>query len=122
MFIHYKLHSKCNLDHRNLTFYLVIHNNHGKSNFSLPVKDFDSIVFINRPGVPPVHGFPPSHFPPQAPVPTNPGNGRPPSSRSPTPEDHSSRSSTPEENRPSGNGGDNEKSSKDDRYKDRYRY
>jgi len=44
------------------------------------------------------------------------------SSRSPTPEDHSSRSSTPEENRPSGNGGENDKSSKDDRYKERYRY
>lgn len=70
-----------------------------------------------------MHGFPPGHFPPQAPAPNNTGNnGRPPSSRSPTPEDHSSRSSTPEENRPSGTGGDNEKSSKDDRYKERYRY
>ncbi len=72
--------------------------------------------------MPPVHGFPPGHFPPQAAVPSNTGNGRPPSSRSPTPEDHSSRSSTPEENRPSGNSGDNDKSSKDDRYKERYRY
>ncbi|CAF3128335.1 unnamed protein product [Rotaria sp. Silwood2] len=75
----------------------------------------------DKPGMPPVHSFPPGHFPPQAPVPTNTGNGRPPSSRSPTPEDHSPRSSTPEENRPSGNGGDTEKTSKDDRYKDRYR-
>ncbi|UJR14689.1 hypothetical protein I4U23_001682 [Adineta vaga] len=79
----------------------------------------------DKPGGPPVHGFPPGHFPPQASMPGNTGNGRPTSSRSPTPEDHSSRSSTPEENRPSGNGsgigGDNDKSSKDDRYKDRYR-
>lgn len=69
-----------------------------------------------------MHGFPPGgHYPPQAAAPSNTGNGRPPSSRSPTPEDHSSRSSTPEENRPSGTSGDNEKS-KDDRYKERYRY
>ncbi|CAF3981787.1 unnamed protein product, partial [Rotaria magnacalcarata] len=72
-------------------------------------------------GMPPVHGFPPGQFTPQPPVQGNAGNGRPPSSRSPTPEDHSPRSSTPEENRPSGNAGDNDKSSKDDRYKDRYR-
>lgn len=77
---------------------------------------------MHRPGMPPVHGFPPGHFPPQPPAPVNTGNGRPASSRSPTPEDHSPRSSTPEENRPSGNGDDNEKSSKDSRYKERYRY
>lgn len=77
---------------------------------------------VSRGGVTPVHGFPPGHFPPQAPVPGNSGNGRPVSSRSPTPEDHSSRSSTPEESRPSGTAGDADKSSKDDRYKDRYRF
>ena len=79
-------------------------------------------MYISRPGAPPVHNFPPGHFPPQQPaVPSTTGNGRAPSSRSPTPEDHSSRSSTPEENRPSGNGGEGEKALKDDRYKERYR-
>ncbi|CAF1545141.1 unnamed protein product [Adineta ricciae] len=76
-----------------------------------------------KPGGPPMHGFPPGHFPPQPPALGNAGNGRPTSSRSSTPEDHSSRSSTPEENRPSGNGGgaDGDKASKDERYKERYR-
>jgi hypothetical protein len=82
------------------------------------IKYVISFITIYRPAGPPVHGFPPGHFPPQVPVPNNTGNGRPPSSRSATPEDHSSRSSTPEENRPSG---DNDKS-KEDRYKDRYRF
>jgi len=70
-----------------------------------------------------MHGFPPGSFPPQTTtLPTN-NDGRAPSSRSPTPENHSSRSSTPEENRPSASAsGENEKSSKDDRYKERYRY
>jgi len=76
-------------------------------------------------GVLPVHGLPPGSFPPQNIVPTNNNNnnnGRVPSSRSPTPENHSSHSSTPEENRPNpSTSGENEKSSKDDRYKERYR-
>jgi hypothetical protein len=70
--------------------------------------------------MPPVHGFPPGPFPPQVSAPANSDNGRAPYSRSATPEDHSSRSSTPEENRPGA--GDNDKSSKEDRYKERYRY
>ncbi len=72
--------------------------------------------------MPPAHGFPPGHFPPQVAAPANSDNGRAPYSRSATPEDHSSRSSTPEENRTGGGGGDNDKSSKEDRYKERYRY
>ncbi len=79
-------------------------------------------IYIIRPSAPPVHNFPQGHFQPQPAVPSTTGNGRGPSSRSPTPEDHSSRSSTPEENRPSGNGGEGEKGPKDDRYKERYRY
>ncbi len=94
----------------------------GKVSFFLMLHISINLSVLNRAGVPPVHNFPPGHFPPQAALPTNTGNGRPPSSRSPTPEDHSSRSSTPEENRPSGTGGDNDKSSKDERYKERYRY
>lgn len=75
----------------------------------------------DKSGVPAVHGFPPGHFPPQVAVAANAGNGRPTSSRSPTPEDHSSRSSTPEEKRPAANPDDADKTSKDDRYKERYR-
>jgi hypothetical protein len=68
-----------------------------------------------------MQGFPLGSFPPQATAPTNNNNNsRAPSSRSPTPENHSSRSPTPEENRP--NISENDKSSKDDRYKERYRY
>ncbi len=95
----------------------------GKVSFFLMLHISINLSVLNRAGVPPVHNFPPGHFPPQAALPTNTGNGRPPSSRSPTPEDHSSRSSTPEENRPNASAsGENEKSSKDDRYKERYRY
>lgn len=75
----------------------------------------------DKPGVPSVHGFPPGHFPPQPNMQANGGNGRPASSRSPTPEDHSSRSSTPEEKRPNANPDEADKTSKDDRYKERYR-
>ena len=113
-------YTKINVDHHNHTMYLILHNKHGKSLFFFHVHYFDCILFtINRAGMPPVHGFPPGHFPPQV---AAPGNGRPTSSRSVTPEEHSPRSSTPEESRPSGNSGDNEKLSKDDRYKERHRY
>jgi hypothetical protein len=76
------------------------------------------LILFNSPGAPPVHSFQPGHFPPQVPVSGTGGNGGVPAGRSATPEDHSSRDSTPEENRPIG---DHDKS-KDDRYKERYRY
>ncbi|CAF1156643.1 unnamed protein product [Rotaria sp. Silwood1] len=75
----------------------------------------------DKTSVPPVHNFPPGPFPPQITVSVTNNNGRvAPSSRSPTPENRSSHSSTPEETRTS-NTVDNDKSSKDDRYKERYR-
>ncbi len=82
------------------------------------------MIYCNRTAPTSLHGFPPGSFQLQMPVPTANNDGRGPSSRSATPENHSSRSATPEENRANTNAtsGDNDKSSKDDRYKERYRY
>lgn len=74
-------------------------------------------MLFYRTGVPPVRGFPPGTYPPLAIASATGNNGR-----SPTPENRSSHSSTPEENRPNASvSGENDKSSKDDRYKGRYR-
>ncbi|CAF0913064.1 unnamed protein product [Rotaria sordida] len=74
----------------------------------------------DKTGMPPVHNFPSGPFSPQITISTTSNNGRvAPPSRSPTPENRSSHSSTSEENRT--NVGDNDKSSKDERYKERYR-
>ena len=70
-----------------------------------------------------MQGFPPGAYPIQPAAPTAGNDGREPPNRSVTPENHSSRSPTPEENRTNPNVaiGENDKSSKEDRYKERYR-
>ncbi len=82
------------------------------------------MIYCNRTAGPSLHGFPPGSFPIQQNAPAAVNDGRGPSSRSATPENPSSRSATPEENRANTTAasGENDKSSKDDRYKERYRY
>lgn len=76
-------------------------------------------ILFYRPGVPSVHGFPPRPFLSQVPVSETNATGQIQSNRSPTPENRSARSMTPEDKHIDST--DNDKTTKESRYKERYR-